>query len=189
MLCRGSLDKPHDMPKDLQGKARVGNHVHKKANINNLIEPFLGAWVHCPICLLIVRSKQALTQHMQAWHMLTSRNRREDWRKSPGNYSINRDGVRWCPLCDFHHSEALEVYNHLKTFHDERQLLLIGFYFFMAESPLDFDKAALKFYCLSLPPDTIVARNPNQLLVARARDLMSLCQSNRLSDYATDDEV
>ena len=39
------------MPNDVRSQARVTNVIHKRTNIKNLVEPLLGTWLHCPICM------------------------------------------------------------------------------------------------------------------------------------------
>ena len=148
-LTRSLTEGPHD-PADRCSKARIGNEVHKRASITNYIEPFLGPWIHCPICFQIQRSKQALTQHMSKWHLVAREQSPKcitDWKTCTSNFAMKFDQIWYCPMCEFNSKSTKEMYSHVieSGAHTPSQLLFMGFYFFAAE-PEDFNKLAFQIY-------------------------------------------
>ena len=64
----------------------------------------------------------------------------------------------------------------------------MGFYFFTA-TPEDFNKLAFQIYSQSLGEEnSMLERSEEQCELLQAQDLLNLLQSDRLSDYATDEE-
>ena len=119
-LCKSTTDGPHVIPGDMYSKGRITDKVHKNTNIKNLIEPFFGSWLHCPICFMIVRSCTALNAHMDAWH---GDNETETpkiiqfWVARPANFSMHIDNLYWCPMCEFSAKQYPLVWEHLKNDH------------------------------------------------------------------------
>ena len=133
---------------DRKSMTRLGNEIHKARPITNLVEPFLGSWIHCPICFQVQRSKGALNQHLRSWHLCGNNNAPKcvtDWTTTASNWAMKLEGSFWCPLCEHSSTNSKDILDHLRDAHTSDQLTFMGFDFFLSRH-MDVYKRLYKFY-------------------------------------------